>query len=288
MKTLSLSKDPSPKQTKYEALQESKKRIREAWVDNIDSMWVIGRELIRMDQEDLCESEGKTFQEYVEFDIGISYDTAKRWMRAHPVLDLLKVHNLQNPNNETQLLELSKLREPEKLVTVWKQIIVWGIDNKLPVTSSLVRDVVTAQRRNDGEFQTRASTPKPRATGIKIDLGGNGTAEPASGFSEEGERALNRIRRLCGDAYADAVLAENPKVSENDLIRWSEEENEMVKNLGYWIVIKQWSLRKALNYEAKTIDENTSVEQLSDLARSRGGRAYAEWKDVRITVEIAS
>jgi hypothetical protein len=77
-------------------------------------------------------------------------------------------------------------------------------------------------------------------------------------------------------------------VSERDLLIWSEQEPEMIKTLGYWIVFKRMSLRKAMAYEENLVDMSTTVEQLGDLARSRGGRVHFKFQDMEITVEIAS
>jgi hypothetical protein len=50
-------------------------------------------------------------------------------------------------------------------------------------------------------------------------------------------------------------------------------------------VIKGWTLRKALSYD-ESIDAETSVAKLIDLARSRGGRVNVQFEDARITIEI--
>jgi hypothetical protein len=176
------------------------------------------------------------------------------------------------------------------LVGVWQKILDFCDREKKTVTYDMVRDAVAAQRTKTNELVTRARRPAPAKKGIDIDLGdSNGAAAPSTSlWSEEGEKALNRIRRLCGDDIADAIDSKNPQVPERDLLKWAEQETEMVKNLAYWIVHKRWTLRKALAYEENAVNESTTVRELIDFATSRGGRASVQFEEARITVEIAA
>lgn len=277
--------------TRHEQLAESERRIQQATRDTVESIRIIGAELTRIEDEELYEVLGRNdFQEYVEIHLKFDYRMARAWMRASQALGLLHQQKLQLPYNQSQVLELAKLKEPEVLVGVWKKILDFcDKENKVP-TFELVRDTVEAQRKKTNEFQTRArfktTTTKP-VKGIEIDLGDvNGAeAKPSSTLTEDGEKALNRIRRLCGDDIADAIREHNPKVPEKDLITWAQQDVEVVKTLAYWIVIKRWSLKKALAYD-ESVDAETTVEKLIDLARSRGGRVSVQLEEARITIEI--
>jgi hypothetical protein len=277
-------------QSRHEALTQAELRIKKASADTLESIRIIGRELIRIETESLWEVQGRgDFKEYVEYHLRLSWDLARRWMRVSLAFDLLEAAKLELPINESQVIELAKIKEPEKLVVVWEKILDFAAQNRATLTYDLVREAVTAQRRASGAVFTRARQKKslPRPKGIDIDLGVNGEpAKKVKELSDKGEIALNRIRRFCGDLYADAVLHETVAISERDLLKWADETPEMIKNLGYWIVMKHWSLRKALTQEQQTVEGSTTVDQLGDLARSRGGRIYAEWDDLKITIEV--
>jgi hypothetical protein len=278
--------------TRHDALAECELRIAKASKDTVESIRIIGRELIKIEEGELFEVMGKNdFQEYVEHCLKYDYRLARFCMRASPALELIKEQKLQLPYTQSQVVELIKIKEPETMLGLWQKILDYCDKEQATASYDMVRDAVEKQRTKTGDYQTRAVKPKPLPKGIEIDLDAtlpNGAVVRGAVLSEDGEKALNRIRRLCGDQYADAVRAENPKVSERDLIAWSENENEMVKNLAYWIVIKRWTLKKAVQYEETAFDLETTVGELGDVARSRGGKAYAEIENLRITVEIAA
>jgi hypothetical protein len=285
-----LVQENAVQQSRHDALAQAELKIKKASADTLDSIRIIGRELIGIEEDNLWEIEGyDDFKTYVEIHLHFSWDLAKRWMRVSQAFDLLDQAKLQLPINESQVIELAKIKEPGTLVAVWERILDFATANKAALTHDLVRGAVNEQRTKAGTILTRAIRKKKGKApkGISIDLEGNGAPKTVKGLSDKGEIALNRIRRYCGDAYADAILGENVNISEGDLIKWAEETSEMIKNLGYWIVIKRWSLRKALAYEENSVDGDTKVHQLGDLARSRGGRVYAEFEDLKITVEIA-
>lgn len=281
--------------SRHDQLLDAERKIQQASRDTVESIRIIGQELTKIEDEELYEVMGRNdFQEYVENSLRLDYRMARAWMRASQALDLLDKEKLQLPYNQSQVMELTKLKSPEVLVGVWQKILDFCDKEKKVVTFDLVRDAVTFQRTKTNEFVTRARTkkePPAKAKGIDIDLGdsnGEVTKAPASLWTEEGEKALNRIRRLCGDEIADAVNAKNPLVQERDLLKWADQEPEMIKTLAYWIVQKRWTLRKALAYEENAINESTTVEELIDLARSRGGSAVVEYEDARLTIQIAA
>lgn len=289
MSTLKIEK------SRHDQLVDAERKIQQASRDTVESIRIIGQELTKIEEQELYEVLGKNdFQEYVEFHLKLDYRMARAWMRASQALSLLDEQKLQLPYNQSQVLELSKLKSPEVLVGVWQKVLDYCDKEKLVVTVDIVKDAVTAQRASTNQYVTRARVKAPPAKpkGIDIDLGaeGNGAVSkaPVSTLSEEGEKALNRIRRLCGDEIAEAIREENPKVSERDLIKWAEQEADMVKNLVYWVIHRRWTVRKALAHEENPVNESTTVPELIDLARSRGGRAYVEFEDARLTIEIAT
>jgi hypothetical protein len=279
-------------QSRHDALLECETRIAKASKDTVESVLVIGSELRKIREGELYEVTGITdFESYVEFKLHMDPVLAHRWMKASKALEVLDQQRLQLPYNESQVTELVKLKEPGQIVTIWQRILAYCHEKNIVASYDLVREAVKAQRTKTGERTPRVGRKhkkKISADGIDIDLGlaDGETQTRHRTWSEEGEKALNRIRRLCGDPVADAVDQSKVKITEHDLIAWSEENPEMVKNLSYWIVMSQWTYRKALAYEEELVNEKTTIEQLAEIARSRGGSVYLEWQDARSTLGI--
>jgi hypothetical protein len=277
--------------TRHDALAECELKIARASTDTVESIRIIGKELLKIEKEQLFEVMGKNdFREYVEHCLRIDYGLARSWMRASPVLEALKGQKLQLPYSQSQVIELIKIKDTETMMGLWRRILDYCDKEQVSASYDMVRGAVEKERTKTGERLTRARKPSAPAPGITIDLGEtqqpNGAVVRESVWSEEGEKALNRIRRFCGDPIADAVNVGNPKILERDLIAWSQAEPDMIKNLSYWIVIKRWTYRKAVLFEETAFNMSTTVETLRDVAKSRGGRAYAEIEDVKITVEV--
>jgi hypothetical protein len=286
--TILVEKDAT--KNRHDALAECELKIARASTDTVESIRIIGKELLKIEKEELFECMGKnTFDEYVEHCLRIDYRLARSWMRASPILEALKSQKLQLPYSQSQVLELIKIKDMETMMGLWRRILDYCDKEQAVASYDMVRGAVEKERTKTGERLTRARKPSAPAPGIDIDLSQpNGEVVRESVWSEEGEKALNRIRRFCGNPIADAVNNGNPKVLERDLILWSQAEPDMIKNLAYWIVIKRWTYRKAVLFEETAFNMSTTVETLRDVAKSRGGRAYAEIEDVKITVEIDS
>lgn len=275
--------------SKRDQLLESELRIQEATHDTIESVRTIGNELIKIETEELFEVMGKNdFKEYVEECLKFDYTVARIWMRAAPALELIDKQKLQLPYSQSQVVELVKLKEPNELIDVWGKVLHVSEEEKRPITTAMVRGAVAAWRTKTQERVTRARTKrKEPAKGIDIDLGTDGeTPKRRSIWSEDGEKALNRLRRFCGDPIADAIDTGNPKISEKNLILWADQDADTVRNLAYFIVHKRWSLKKAMTYNESPIDADTTILELGELARSRGGKTHVEYEDIRLIIEI--
>jgi hypothetical protein len=53
----------------------------------------------------------------------------------------------------------------------------------------------------------------------------------------------------------------------------------LVRNLAHYLIDLRWTLRKALDYEDRMIDGETTIDQLTTLARARGGHIVIEHQD---------
>lgn len=105
-------------------------------------------------------------------------------------------------------------------------------------------------------------------------------------LSEQGEKALDRIRRQCGDSVADAIDNGTIKISENHLIRWAEEDNESVRSLAYYVIDMRWNFPRALAFDKQEVNNRTTVEELSLFAAARGGKTWTHYNNFKITIEL--
>jgi hypothetical protein len=151
---------------------------------------------------------------------------------------------------------------------------------KEPKALGSSRGVQTALDMDSGEQQETDEQPaasKPAVAPGRITL------------TQRGEEALDRIRELCGKETAEGIEKGYVSISERDLIKWADESDVAVRNLEHYIVNLRWSVRKALEYEEKIIDGESTLNQLIVLARARGGRAIFEHQDYnelyKITIE---
>jgi hypothetical protein len=163
---------------------------------------------------------------------------------------------------------------------VWQRLLTLrDKDPEKPITVDRVRAAV--------EFELAA---KPARAGVTttLDLAGNGAADTSTiRLSADGERALNRIRRLCGDPIADSIVRLNIVISERDLIKWSEQDDATVRRLAYYIA-QRWSVTKALAFENRDLNGMTTINDMIALACARGGTLELTYQKAKITVEVST
>jgi hypothetical protein len=267
-------------QSRQDALLESELKIKRATRDTVDSLRIIGRELIKIEEQELYEvMGGNDFQEYVEFHLQFDMRFARQMMRGSLVLDQLERAQLPPPENQSTVFELAKLREPETQSVVWGKVLDFCEKQNQRATYDLVRDAVAAQR--GAVLHTRVRSRRTQKT--EIDLQADNGEKPS--WSEHGQAFLDRIERLCGTEISQAVASGNPRVSENDLELWSDQSNELVRILGYWVVIRRFTVKRALRYEEESVNPSTTVDELRHWCMSRGGKAHFEFPGLHISVE---
>lgn len=275
-------------------LETCEKKIFSAFRRGMEATRAIAKELITIDDQQLYLVGGySSLQDYVDGRLNLSYRSATRLMDIQRTMDVLEEHKIERlPYNESQAAELSRL-PVEMRPEIWTKTIEICEENQRDLTAYAVRSAVEATlqaiRQNEAA-KPKQPAPRPRARGVDIPLDdsgpGNGTEpEKRSPFSEEGEKALDRIRRLCGDSVADSIENGTIQITENQVIRWAEEETDTVKNLAYYIVDLRWTFPRALNYEHRIVDGQTTIDELMTLTRARGGHVSFHHADFRISIE---
>ena len=104
-------------------------------------------------------------------------------------------------------------------------------------------------------------------------------------LSEEGERALSKIRRVCGETVATAIENGSLQLAEKSILKWAEQTNDLMQNLIHYVVDLRWSVKDALAYEEKIPTGSTTLDAIVVLARARGGRFVIKHQDFKITIE---
>lgn len=299
----------TPDDAMFLALEECEKKIFAAFRRGIEATRSMGKELSKIRDKELYRARNREFfKEYVAEDLGWDLTSVYRVMTVAETTQRLEAQGLSLPENESQVVQLAKL-EAEYQGPVWKRIIDSCQREDTAITLDVVRRAVDMEeerlsykKAEQAAKEAAKETAKPKGVEVSLDGEQDGEQEeqqakaPAAQaapavsairLSEKGEAALAKIRRICGDEVADAIEGLRIQISERELIKWAEEDNQTIGNLAYYVV-QGWSVTKALNYEQRMIDGNTNVDTLITMCRSRGGRLGVNHDDARISVEIAA
>lgn len=291
--------------SKRALLEACEKRIISAFRRGMDVSRAIAKELININDQELYSVYYGSFKDYVDDRLQLAYTSALRIMEIQRTMELFEGEKLElMPANETQVAELARL-PLEQRPRAWTTAVEICKDRNQGVTAYAVKNAVeltlkelketerALPKRPAPERKQRKAKPQQRGLDISIDKEepqeSNGAAaapEDRILLSEEGEKALDRIRRICGDAVANAIESGRIKLSEKHLVRWAEEENETMDNLAYYIADLGWTFQRALSWEKKLIDGLTTVDELTLRAQACGGRVSTNYQNIRITIEI--
>jgi hypothetical protein len=275
---------------RYAKLLECEQVIRNAGERTRDAVIEIGNQLQVIEEQELYRDRGcLSLNQYAEEYLKLTRQSVARYLIVARAAGLFKEHNLALPENESQLAELNKMAKdsPEQIPVFWQQML----DEKDRIERPLTVKTIRAEVK-------KALPPKSRA-GVKTALdeepeketGDNGEVvkiKTRISLSEKGEAALERIRRHAGDAYANAIEDMTVPISERDLCKWADQEDWMLKKLGYYLVDQRWTLFQALKYEAQAISAQTTVQELIVMAKfsQTPGELDIRFQDARILVNI--
>ncbi len=284
----------TPDKARLVLLEECEHRIMSAYRKGMEATEAIARELRTInDQELYRDRECKTFELYVLKYCRISVDTAQQMIAVLRTNDLLREAGLALPANQSQAAELARL-EPDQQVIVWQRLLDGESQSEMPLTASIVKKQVDL---------ARSATPARSGVSVTLNLEESETKTEANGaapkktppapkvppkvvLTDKGEAALERVRRLCGDPVGNAIANGNLPITERDLLKWADEENDMVEALAHYISNLRWTVTQALKFENQTMNEATTVGDLMKLAKARAGRYLFSTDYVKVAVEL--
>jgi hypothetical protein len=287
-----MNKDLALKDDKERAakLLECEQVIMNAGRRGLEATRDIGTQLQIIDEEKLYLDRGcKSLNEYAEIYLKIDRFMVARILNITLRTELLEQNNLRLPSNESQLLALKNVPD-DKLPETWQRILDEEDRIDRPLTAKTIRTEV----QKVVPPKQRGGVKTPLEEEPEAEAGGNGQVTKAAeakariSLSEKGEAALERIRRLAGDAYANAIEDMTVPISERDLCKWADQEDWMLKKLGYYLVDQRWSLSQALKYEAQAVSAQTTVHELIIMAKfsQTPGELDIRFQDARILVNI--
>jgi hypothetical protein len=277
-------------------LEECERKIHTHLRRGLDATVGLGQELAKIKKLELFLERCGDFHKYCAEYHGWDPRTVGRFIAVADSVKLLRDQGLELPGNETQVSELARL-EPEHQAEVWKLVRDIAEKHECAITADLVHDVVEdyeAKIIRPKAATVAKQSPSRALDGSDLQVGPDlsGDAHDASAgpleppariqLSEQGERDLVRIRRLCGDVVADAIEYLRLEMSERELRQWAAQEDPEV--LTHYILDLRWSLAKALGFVNQTITDRTPVGRLITMAMANNGHFEVEMQEVKITV----
>jgi hypothetical protein len=284
--------------TRRVMLEDCERKIMGFKRRGIDATIGIGLQLGKINELELYkEKDYDNLAAYCAEELQLEARSVTRILAIANSAQVFKAHDKELPINESHLAELGRV-EAEQQPLVWERVNQYAGKNEMVITTALVREVVS-DWQEEHKQPTAATKPKDGARSAledpDLDLGSNLSdeqAKPSGGplerprinLSEDGEKALERIRRTCGDAVADSIEYLSLEIPEKELIQWNEEDHperliHCIMNLGY-------SVSKAKSFVDQTISGSTPARRLVLLAQVNGGQYKTELEQATITVLI--
>jgi hypothetical protein len=295
---------------RFAKLQECERRIEGLCRRTVQDARAIGRELMTIRDEELYREslriDGQigydTWTDYVEIELEWDPRAVQRLINISLCAANLEAAGLELPRNESQIAELARLPAAEQAPT-YEEIIAKCEKADLPLTIQIIHDRVAQKTVANGEPVKAPQKPRPRKKkakeGIIVpdmneDLAVAAASPPETTaknrltLDDRGERALLKIKRLCGESTGQALEWLVVPITQKDLERWADLDDEMVKLMAHYIVNMRWTLSQALKYEHRSedADRSTTIEELINWAHSRGGYYALQVGKAIITVTV--
>jgi hypothetical protein len=238
-------------------LDRSVQIIRNASGLILESMAAIGRELIRVREQQLWLARHGSYYEFLDNEVKIPRPTAKKYCQLSDKWDTLKKeldgHPMPKTANEIEALDGVK---EEHRGHVWRLALMRAEDLDITVNAPLVKSVI---REN---FLVGDRTDRvPLAP------------ETVKNVSE----ARIRIGDLCGAGLLRSIDRSYYRVSEKEFLVWGRQPDEKVKFIGRAILRLGWSVPRAMERYNEEVDANTTIRNLV---------ARAKAMDEPITIKI--
>jgi hypothetical protein len=283
--------------TRLAALEACEQRIFIAYRRGLDATCAIAKELVTITDSELWRARDyEKFDDYVADKLHIDGRTADRMIRTWHSRGFLEQAGVELPFNESLIAELSVL-PMERQADVWQGLVRVCEREDKPITANTVRKAVEVERDRLAATPAAASeksAPPAQRRGVQSELhidddeetDKSQKAAPAPPrFSDEGERALARIAKHCGDATVKAILSGNVQMTESTVLKWAEQEDVMLRNLRYYLMDLRWHIGRALAHERRLVDGDSTLDQLVLLARVRGGQVTIQHNDFLVSLQ---
>ena len=283
-------------------LEKCENDIKSSARKTTDEIAKMGAALYRIRQEELWPAKAEELDNsedgwvnYVENYLGLDIYNAWRCIQVYQVSERLKGSGLMLPDNESQAIELSRAPEARQ-IPIWQSVVETSEEKDKSVTVRVIKAAVAADQREQQKAGKPISPPKggiPKASaakGVTVTLSDDDDGEKEQPerpprFSETGEAAIDKIRSVCGKPVAEAIYEGRLRIPQRDLIEWAEQEEQLIHTLAHYIVELRWTLKKAMQYEAELIHDQTTVTDLLLLTRARGGKYAFSFLDGRFTIQ---
>ncbi len=277
------------------ALEECLIRMKSAFRRGLEATCTIAKELHKIYREELYLEVTEDFNEFVTDYLNINIATYRRLIAVSQTVHQLQEAGLELPANETQVAELARL-DPLIRTRVWNELMIRAEKEDKVLTVEDIRRAVEVAEQAALARDTRGSSDADH--GVEVDLEDtNGNEPPAVKkkapvqeavlvLTEKGEAALSRVRKVCGEEIAEAIASGTKAMTERDLRSWAEYDNEMMRQLVFFVFDQNYPLTKAVNFISKGIDDSTDVHDLILIASSRGGTAMINHDRAKIVIEL--
>jgi hypothetical protein len=282
MTTRALSTDTALKTE----LEDCENKIKSAFRRGLLATCEIAKELHKIYSEELYKVKTQDFTEYVTISLNINIVTYRRIIAVSQTVAQLRDAGLELPANESQVAELARLDAPMR-AKVWNDLVIRAEKLEKALTLEDIKHAVEL---------AESQTPK-REVEVEMEDKDNGSEPPTKKKSpiqegvlvltEKGEAALNRIRKICGTEIAQAIQMGIKAMTEREIKNWAEYDDEMMRQLVYYIIDQNWPLTKAVGFINKEVDDSTDVHDLILIASSRGGSARIKYDRANITIELS-
>lgn len=279
----------APDQARLDALTKYETQIEEGQRRGREAIRSIAKALNKIKDNNLFADAGyQSFNQYVEGRLRMDRHVADKILCASDTILTLEAAGIETANIpavEWQLVLLNKI-PAEELPKAWAEGLKYLEEEGLPLNAANIRRIVDVAVARAQDSAPEPDKPRGVNPTLKVD-GDSVAASERRTFTENGEIALERIGRLVGKDVRKAIENGSLEISDRDLIKWSEEDDQTLKNLAYYIVNERWSLGKALAYESALLSEQTTLGGFSRLATARGGSYEAEIQLGNATWEVS-
>ena len=223
-------------------LDRSVQIIRNASGLILESMAAIGRELIRVRDQQLWLARHGSYEDFLENEVKIPYPTARSYCQLSLKWDTLKKELDGHPMPKTahEIEALDQLPE-EQRGQAWRLALMRAEDLDMPLNALLVRAVVRENFLIEDKVE-----PVPVAP------------ETVRNVSE----AKIRIGNLCGDDLLREIDRKVYRVSEKEFLVWARKSDDEVQFIGRAMEKMGWAVSRSIQKYREPISADSKLREI--------------------------